>query len=321
MQHHESFFLSARVEGHAVSKLFKTMPVQTRLPFTPRYVEIEERERLLIIKFNRPKAMNSMPPAMHAEMSRVVKYFDTNDDLWVAIVTGNGRVFSAGFDLKSAAGLAPKEDLTLDLGKGTAVELVGERDCQGIPGGTGFAGLTDRVGIKPIIAAVNGIAHGGGFETALACDVIIASEKADFALPEPKVGLFAAAGGVVRLPRMIGYHNAMSMILTGRRVGAAEAKELGICQMVVPDALAAAEEFAAQILLCSPDSIQASLQVIKTTMEQGLSVIDSIKTQQSYSATRRMQKSPNMLEGPTAFSQKRKPNWTAPKPLSQFSKL
>eukprot|EP00451_Oxyrrhis_marina_P015634 CAMPEP_0204330534 /NCGR_PEP_ID=MMETSP0469-20131031/14994_1 /ASSEMBLY_ACC=CAM_ASM_000384 /TAXON_ID=2969 /ORGANISM="Oxyrrhis marina" /LENGTH=87 /DNA_ID=CAMNT_0051313351 /DNA_START=25 /DNA_END=285 /DNA_ORIENTATION=+ len=85
------------------------------LPFQPRYVELEEKGRILIIKFNRPKAMNSMPPAMHVELAKVFKYFDTTDDLWVAIVTGNGAAFSAGFDLKTAAGMAPKEDTELDI--------------------------------------------------------------------------------------------------------------------------------------------------------------------------------------------------------------
>ena len=164
--------------------------------------------------------------------------------------TGNGKAFSAGFDLKSASGLSPPEDVTPDLT--TGVSLEGEEYCcQGIKGGTGFAGLTDRDGIKPVIAggtlnppflhltsiscctaAVNGIAHGGGFETALACDVIIASENADFALPEPKVGLYAAAGGAIRLPRLIGYHNALSLILTGRRVKGEEAVRLGIASQV-----------------------------------------------------------------------------------------
>lgn len=289
-------------------------------PITPRYVDLEEKGRLLIIKFNRPKAMNSMPPAMHAEMTKVFKYFDTNDDLWVAIVTGNGKAFSAGFDLKSAAGMAPPEDMEPDLV--TGYKLEGHKDGQSIQGGTGFAGLTEREGIKPVIAAVNGIAHGGGFETALACDVIIASENANFALPEPKVGLYAAAGGVIRLPRLIGYHNALSMILTGRRVGADEAKALGIvCEVVKggnAEVLAAAEKFAQEILACSPDSIQASLQVIKRSMAEEPDMIKAIHFGNRTPAARRLFKGPNVMEGPTAFSQKRAPNWKAPEPLSKL---
>lgn len=289
-------------------------------PFTPRFVLLEERGKILIITFNRPKAMNSMPSAMHAELTKVFKYFDTNDELWVAICTGSGRAFSAGFDLKSAAGLAPPEDTTPDLTTGFLLE--GPRDGQGIIGGTGFAGLTEREGMKPVIAAVNGIAHGGGFETALACDVIIAGENADFALPEPKVGLYAAAGGVVRLPRLIGYHNALSLILTGRRVKAEEAVRLGIACQVAPGGnegvLNAALDFAEQILLCSPDSIQASLQVVKRSISEETSVLDAIKVQNTYPAAVRMFLSDNTKEGPLAFSQKRTPNWSAPKPISDF---
>lgn len=289
-------------------------------PLTPRYVELQEKGRLLIIKFNRPKAMNSMPPAMHAEMTKVFKYFDSNDELWVAIVTGNGKAFSAGFDLKSAAGMAPKEDTELDLVSGYKLE--GPKDGQSIPGGWGFAGLTEREGIKPVIAAVNGIAHGGGFETALACDVIIAGENANFALPEPKVGLYAAAGGVIRLPRLIGYHNALSMILTGRRVGADEAKSLGIACEVVKggneEVLAAAEKFAQQILSCSPDSIQASLQVIKRSIAEEPDMVKAIKFGNKQPAAMRLFNGKNVMEGPTAFAQKRAPNWVAPEPLSKL---
>eukprot|EP00944_MAST-04C_sp_MAST-4C-sp1_P005689 g5689.t1 len=294
-------------------------------PFQPRYVDLEERGHLLIVTFSRPKAMNSMPAAMHCELSKIFRYFDTNDSLWVAIVTGKGRAFSAGFDLKSAAGLAPKEDMEIDVVTGIDLSAQGggtpgKKDGQGIPGGTGFAGLTERKGIKPVIAAVNGIAHGGGFETALACDVLIASERADFALPEPKVGLYAAAGGVVRLPRLIGFHNAMSMILTGRRVKASEAKSLGICQYVVPhgDLMKSAMEFADKILACSPDAIQASLQVAKRSMAEELSMVDAITIANRYPAAVRMFKGPNTQEGPTAFSEKRKPNWCAPEPLGNF---
>lgn len=129
------------------------------------------------------------------------------------------------------------------------------------PAKTGFGGLTLRsTCLKPIIAAVNGIAFGGGMELALSCDIVIASEKAEFALPEPKVGLAALAGGLVRLPRMIGYHSAMRMILTGQRVSAQEGCRLGFVSEVVPhdQLLARALEVAAQITACSPDSIRAS---------------------------------------------------------------
>merc|ERR1712048_1127211 len=100
--------------------------------------------------------------------------------------------------------------------------------------GAGFGGIVERRSVKPIIAAVNGVAHGGGFELALSCDIIVASENADFALPEVRVGLAALAGGILKLPRLIGYQNAMEMILTGRRINGAEACKMGIAQRLVP---------------------------------------------------------------------------------------
>ena len=126
---------------------------------------------------------------------------------------------------------------------------------------SGFAGLTGRFDLaKPLIAAVNGVAMGGGFEIALACDLIVASEAAVFALPEPRVGLAALAGGLHRLPRAIGVKRALGMILTARRVGAAEGKELGFVHEVVPAAelMAAARKLAADICVLGPLSIRAS---------------------------------------------------------------
>jgi enoyl-CoA hydratase/carnithine racemase len=246
---------------------------------------------------------------MHAELSRVFKYYDNEPTLWVAIVTGNGRAFSAGYDLKEAAGI---DFIEPDL---TGLNPNGEPDCQGVIGGTGFAGLTDRQaladgtqGIKPVIAAVNGIAHGGGFETALACDVIIACDDSDFALPEPKVGLFAGAGGVIRLPRFIPYHKAMSMILTGRRVKADEGFEMGFVSQVVKggteEVVAAALEFAEQVLLCSPDAIQASMQVVKKSMAEHYpgDIVGSLRAQRSYPAGVRMNRGPNRIEVRPAYS-------------------
>ena len=128
-----------------------------------RYADLEERGRG-DRHLQSSEGMNSMPAAMHCELSKIFRYFDTNDNLWVAIVTGKGRAFSAGYDLKSAAGLAPKEDMEIDVVTGIDLSAPGpsggtpgKKDGQGIPGGTGFAGLTERKGIKPVIAAVNGL--------------------------------------------------------------------------------------------------------------------------------------------------------------------
>ena len=149
---------------------------------------------------------------------------------------------------------------------------------------------------------------GGGFETALACDIIVATENAVFALPEPRVGLIAGSG-VHRLPRMIGQKNALGMILTGRRVSAAEGKELGFVNEVVPkgEALAAAERWAETICKNSPMSIRASKQAIQKGME--VSLEQAMTEQREYPAVKAMAASQDYIEGPKAFSEKRPPKW------------
>ena len=176
---------------------------------------------------------------------------------------------------------------------------------------SGFAGLTSRFDLaKPVIAAVNGIAMGGGFEIALACDIIVASENAIFALPEPRVGLAALAGGLHRLPREIGSKRALGMILTGRRVPAAEGQALGFVNEVVKpgDALAAAKRWAAQILECSPMSIRASKEAVTRSLMEP-SVMAALDNQRNYDAIRAMYRSDDFREGPMAFAQKRPPQW------------
>jgi crotonobetainyl-CoA hydratase len=150
---------------------------------------------------------------------------------------------------------------------------------------------------------------GGGFEIALACDLIIASDNARFALPEPKVGLAALAGGMQRLPRQIGMKNAMGMMLTGRHVGAEEAKELGIVNEVVsqPDLMDTARKWAKEIEACSPMSIRATKQVAYQSLHEA----DLEKSMQNgnYSAVGDLLKSEDFVEGPVAFSEKRAPEW------------
>ncbi|MDH4147359.1 MAG: enoyl-CoA hydratase-related protein, partial [Acidimicrobiia bacterium] len=173
----------------------------------------------------------------------------------------------------------------------------------------GFGGITSRFDLdKPVIAAVNGVAMGGGFEIALACDIIVAAENAVFALPEPRVGLAALAGGVHRLPRTIGTKRAMSMILTGRRVSAQEGLELGFVSEVVPEgqAVEGAKRWAAQILECSPMSVRASKQAVMSGLEMaGVEAASAGK----YPAVVAMAKSEDYIEGPKAFSEKRPPQW------------
>ena len=215
------------------------------------FLTTEANGHVLEVTINRPDVMNALHPPSHAEFDEVWNEFSQNEDLWVGIVTGAGdRAFSAGNDLKYQAS--------------------GGDRSMGMPS-TGFAGLTSRFDLnKPIIAAVNGVSMGGGFEIALACDLIIASDNARFALPEPKVGLAALAGGMQRLPRQIGMKNAMGMMLTGRHVGAEEAKELGIVNEVVPpaDLMDTARKWAKDIEACSPMSIRATKQVAYQSLDE-----------------------------------------------------
>ncbi len=250
------------------------------------FSKIERDGHLLVVTLSRPEVLNSLHPPANRELAQVFDDFAADPELWVAILTGSGRGFCAGNDLKHQASGG---------------------DMSGQPP-TGFAGLTNRFDLrKPVIAAVNGVAMGGGFEIALACDLIIASEDASFALPEPRVGLAALAGGIHRLPRQIGLKNAMGMLLTGRRVSAAEGQQLGFVNEVVPkgEALAGAKRWAAQILECAPLSVRASKQAAYQGLESGLREAMGA----SYEELRRMVKSEDFVEGPKAFAEKRPPRW------------
>jgi len=255
-----------------------------------QFCKVERDGRLTIVTLNRPEVMNALHAPAHVELAAVFDDFARDPEQWVAIVTGAGeRAFSAGNDLKvTAAG-------------GMRITMPE----------SGFAGLTSRYDLdKPVIAAVNGIAMGGGFEIALACDLIIAADTAVFALPEPRVGLAALAGGLHRLPREIGPKRALGMILTGRRVAAAEGKELGFVNDVVPAAqlMATAKERAKQIMELSPMSVRASKQAVYRGLNEA-SVGDALKNQNSYPAVAAMFRSDDLREGPKAFAEKRAPQW------------
>lgn len=242
---------------------------------------------LLIVEMNRPEKMNALHPPASQELAEIFDDFEADPELWVAIITGAGdRAFSAGNDLRYQA-------------EGGDMFSVA----------SGFGGLTSRYGLgKPVIAAVNGVAMGGGFEIALACDLIIASDTARFALPEPKVGLAALAGGLHRLPRQIGLKRAMSMLLTGRHVPAEEGMALGFVNAVVPqaDLMEEAKRWAGMIMECSPMSIRATKQAVMGGLDvEGLQA--AVETR--FPAISDLFKSEDFIEGPRAFAEKRKPNW------------
>ncbi len=250
------------------------------------FINVETRGRVFIMTINRPEVMNALHSPAGMEMAEAWDAFEADDDLWIGVITGAGdRAFSAGNDLKYQA-------------KGGDMSWPA----------SGFGGLTSRMGCdKPLIAAVNGLALGGGFEIALACDIIIASENASFGLPEPKVGLAALAGGIHRLPRQIGYKNAMAMMLAARRVDAAEAFRLGICQEVVaPQRLMERTlEWAQEIAACAPLSVRATKEAAAGGMSLPLEEALTAK----FDGIARMIKSEDFVEGPLAFAEKRKPEW------------
>ena len=249
-------------------------------------VEIEDRGSVRWLKLNRPEVMNAITSEMLAQLNEELKRADDDNNVRVLVLTGEGRGFSAGNDLRYQA-------------EG------GER----VPTPRGFGGLTSRFDMtKPVIAAVNGVAMGGGFEIALACDLIIASENAKFALPEPKVGLAALAGGLNRLPRQIGPKRALGMILTGRHVSPEEGQQLGFVNEVVPhdDLMDAAQRWAKMICECAPLSIRASKDVVYKSLDSA-SLQDAMEGK--YDSVMEMVGSQDFIEGPKAFSEKRAPNW------------
>lgn len=255
-----------------------------------QFCTVERDGPLTLVTINRPEVMNALHPPANQELAEVFDAFAADPDQWVAIITGAGdRAFSAGNDLRYQA--ENRGRLTIPA--------------------AGFGGLTSRFDlVKPVIAAVNGVAMGGGFEIALACDLIIADEKALFALPEPRVGLAALAGGLHRLPRIIGETRAMGMILTGRRVGAAEGERLGFVNEVAPagTSVVVARRWAAQILECGPMSIRASKDAVKRGLSEP-SVEAALQAQNSYPAVAALYRSEDFIEGPRAFAEKRPPQW------------
>jgi crotonobetainyl-CoA hydratase len=250
------------------------------------FVRYEKRDRIARVTINRPDVMNALHPPASDELAKVWDDFAADPEVWVAIFTGAGeRAFSAGNDLKYQAA-------------GGAVHMPP----------TGFGGITARRDLwKPVIAAVNGVALGGGLELALACDIIVAADHARLGLPEPRVGLMAAAGGVHRLPRHIPLKVAMGLILTGRHITAAEALRVGLVNEVVPgpELLPAAERWAREILECSPLSVQASKQAALEGL--GKPYFEALTG--DYPLVRTLWRSEDFVEGPRAFAEKRKPNW------------
>ena len=250
-------------------------------------VKLQSRGQVLEIRLDRPKA-NAIDNATTIELSKAFVGFRDDPDLRVAIFTGTGRFFSAGWDLKAAAG-----------GELAEVQVDG-----------GFAGITEMFDLeKPVIAAVNGYAAGGGFEIALACDIIVASDNASMMLSEPRVGVVATGGGIIRLPRRIPRGIALEMLYTGRPLDAEEAYRHGLLSRLTSqeELMDAAREIAEQIVECAPLSVAAIKSLLRET--EDLTVERAYAVQDRNQAYRRLMQSEDYLEGPRAFAEKRAPVW------------
>jgi enoyl-CoA hydratase/carnithine racemase len=263
-----------------------------------QFIVVRRSPAVTTITLNRPEVMNAIHSPMHAELAEALDAFAADPKQRVCVLTGAGeRAFCAGSDLKYAA--------SSDLGVGEGKRAYPR---------SGYGGIAERFDLsKPVIAAVNGVALGGGFEIVLACDIVIASDTALFGLPEPLVGAIALGGGLHRLPRQIGLKHALGIILTGRKVAAAEGKTLGFVNEVVPqtELNATAARWAADILRCSPVAIQASKEVVYRGLGEP-SLADAMRHQSDYAGFRAWLESEDLREGPRAFAQKRAPSWAAP---------
>ncbi len=245
---------------------------------------------VLTITLDRPKA-NAINVATSKRLYAAFETLHTDPSLRVGIITGTGRFFSAGWDLQSAV-----DGEAIDANHGAG----------------GFAGLTEFFDLcKPMIAAVNGLAMGGGFELALAADLIVASDTAQFALPEVRLGMVADSGGVLRVPRRLPRAIANELLLTGRRMDANEARAWGLVNQVVAaeELMQCANSMARQIVECAPLSIGAVKEILRATESQ--SVVDAYRTLRSAPLPiyRAMLSSEDAVEGPRAFSEKRAPVW------------
>ncbi|MFD4231093.1 crotonase/enoyl-CoA hydratase family protein [Streptomyces sp. NPDC058545] len=244
----------------------------------------ERRGGVLTITLNRPAQKNAVDHEVAVGLASALDLLDADPELSVGVLTGAGGVFSAGMDLKAFA----KGELPL------------------LPG-RGLGGLTRAVVRKPLIAAVEGWALGGGFEMVLACDLIVAAEDARFGFPEVMRGLVAAEGGLVRLPRRLPYHVAARVLLTGEPLTAAEGKEYGLVDELTPPgaALDAARELAERVARNAPLALAAVKEVLRET--QGLNESDAFTRQDEL--TSGLFSSEDAQEGAHAFAEKRAPVW------------
>ncbi|MCL4449013.1 MAG: crotonase/enoyl-CoA hydratase family protein [Actinobacteria bacterium] len=250
-------------------------------------IQRQRHDKVEVITIDRPEARNSIDGAASQALSEAFDELESDDNVWVVILTGAGdKAFSAGMDLKAFA-----------AGEGGAIA--------GAKGG--FAGFVQRDFPKPIIAAVNGYALGGGLEIMLGCDLVVAAQHATFGLPEVKRGLIAGAGGLIRLPKRVPFALALEMAMTGESIDAKRALELGLINKVVPieDLLNEALNLANLICANGPLAVRAS----KRVMRQAVDLPEGEGWLINATAVGEVFSSQDAQEGPIAFAQKRLPVW------------
>jgi enoyl-CoA hydratase len=251
------------------------------------YVEQERSERVAVLTINRPEARNAINGDVARAIEAALDEIEADDEVRAVVLTGQGSVFSAGADLKMVA-------------RGGGMEAMTERG--------GFAGIVSRNFDKPIVAAVNGPAVAGGFEIVLACDMAVAAEHAVFGIPEVIRGLFAAGGGLIRLPKRVALPLAMELALTGDTIDATRAYTVGLVNRVVPadrvveEALALAQRVAQH----PPLAVRNAHRMVR----EALDLDEAAAWERSRELSIEVFRQPDAIEGASAFSEKRAPTWT-----------
>lgn len=255
-----------------------------------RHITLTTANHVTRVTLNRPEVLNAINQRTHDELQHAFDAFAADDEQYLCVIAGAGeRAFSAGSDLKAIA----------EAGKPNVYPA------------NGYAGLIERFDLdKPLIAAVDGVAVGGGFELALACDIVIATRRSRFGLPEPLVGAVALGGGMHRLARQIGMKQAMGMILTGDIVDAEAAYRMGLITQLVEhtELESAVDSWCAKVLRCAPLATRASKQTVMRGLDEP-SLRQAMAQQGTYPAFKTWYQSADRIEGASAFAEKRAPRW------------
>ncbi|KAJ7634717.1 enoyl-CoA hydratase/carnithine racemase [Roridomyces roridus] len=260
------------------------------------------KEHVLLVTLNRPKSLNALTPTMTEDLRQILNWFEDETSLWVVIVTGAGRAFCAGADLK--AWNADEQS-----GKPQEADKI-------LANVNGFASISRRESKKPYIAALNGSSFGGGTELLLNCDLVVASKEAVIGLPEVKRGVIAIQGGIPRLARSVGHQLASEMLLLGNPVSAEDARNrFGFVNFVVPpaDVLPTALAVATQIISNSPDSVQSTKRALLLSAQHSNN--ETVAVHARSTETLATYRGENIKEGLKAFNEKRKPMWQNPAKL------